>query len=239
MTAPRFLPESLRRPPRPPRASRRRWRWSPLAAVVLPLLVVLVWRVDVVEVDLGPQVPEHVVRELRSLEGRMVAGLDLDHVRAAVEVWPGVDWVEVRLELPGVLRVRALPSPIAGSTRIGHRWHGVTRDGTLAGPAAAPVLPVVEAPAMDAETRARLLAVARRVGASCGRPVHSVRAVTPVDLRLELAPKSLHEAPVVLHVAPRPTAAEAWWCARLAAGEATARWADLRSDGRAVVGGAA
>lgn len=231
-----FLPESLRRPkPAPRRRARRRW---PTLVVVPAMFAALpLWQIEHVSVVACPAVPAAVVESLQNLIGEPALLVDLDRIRRSLEIWPGVDAVEVQLELPGTLDIRVQPSAIVASVQLGARWHGVAPDGELTGPLRDPVSPRLERVTGSLAGRRGALAVVRRVSEASRRQVLSIRQVTPSDLELELEAVAPEDRGPVVHVAPQPTAAERWFCERLAAGEVPGHWADLRWDTRLVVGG--
>jgi hypothetical protein len=208
-------------------------------AVAAVLVMLPLWRIDVVDVRPCPGVPTQVLEALDDLEGEAVWAVDLDDVRRRLEVWPAVAGVEVRLELPDRLVVRLRPHRVDGSVRLGRGWHGVTADGGWAGPLDAPVEPVLEGRVHGPDDRRRALAAARRVGVATGRAVLAARAVTPSDLELQLAATVEDPLGLTVRVTPRGTVAERWWGEQVAAGRPPSRWADLRWDDRLVVGGPA
>ena len=127
---PRFLPERLR----PPTTGRKRRRGFALLTVVPVMLLALPrWQVTEVRVEGCPKLPTASVHSLHELVGQPAMGLDLEAVRDRVEIWPGVGEVEVELELPGTVHVRAAASVSRGSLRVGRSWHGVAADGSLTG----------------------------------------------------------------------------------------------------------
>ena len=229
--APRFLPERLR-----PRSLGRRSRRGLVAASVVPicLLALPLWRVSEVRVDGGSRLPPAAVAALRDLAGQPAFGLDLAAIRDRVRAWPGVGEVQVELELPGTLVVRAEEAPTLGSMRVGQGWHGVGADGRLTGVVQLPVGPLLAGFASDVE-RSRALAVAQRLAAATGARVLELRRITPYDFEARLT--AADEGPTaVVRVQPQPTTAELAWCAAFAAGTAAQGWADLRWPDRMVVG---
>lgn len=227
-----FLPERLR-PSTPRRTSRRRF----LLLAVLPPLVALLaptWCVHRVEVTGDPALPAAARRSLATLVGTPVVLLDLDWVRNHVESWPGVSSVEVALELPATLTVAAGGVAVEGSRPVGGGWHGVAADGGLAGPLPGPQRPVLEGFAPRADDLLKGLEVARRLERSSGGTVDSVRRLTPADCRVSLR-VGADEAPVAVHVLPRETEAERFWCRQVRAGVLLALTSDLRSDRRLVL----
>jgi hypothetical protein len=226
-----FLPDRLR-----PRAPRRRTRWQVLAFALLPGVLALVpsWRVRAVEVEGCPALPASVRGSLATLAGTPVALLDLGWVRRQVEVWPGVASVEVRLDLTGALRVGTHASRVEGSVPVGRGWHGVAPDGALAGPMAEERQPVLAGFGHRPDELWRGLEVARRLGRETGGTVSLVREVTPGDCLVELVLPG-GAAPVVVHVQPKATESERFWCRQVRAGARVAPWTDLRAERRLVV----
>jgi hypothetical protein len=162
-------------------------------------------------------------------------GLDLEAVRDRVEIWPGVGEVEVELELPGTVHVRAVASVSRGSLRVGRSWHGVAADGSLTGLVDFALPPVLAGFTSDIE-RSKGLAVASRLEETTGGQVNEIRRVTPSDYRLQLE-LSGGGPEIVIHVLPQGTNAEKAWCAAVANGSLTQTWADLRWMDRIVLGG--
>lgn len=225
-----FLPDRLR-----PAASRRRPRGRLALVAMLPacLLLLPLWRVQAVNLTGCPGLPTAVEQSLRDLEGASPLTIDLERIREQVEVWPAVDSVEVHFELPGTVYVTARPATARASVPVGSGWHGVDRSGRLTGALSGPLAPSLEGFRPQAEDLLRGLAVADRLSRATKAEVLAVRRITPSDLELTL---DLDGRPAVVHVTPRPTAAERLWCARAAAGELIWRWADLRWDSRLVLG---
>lgn len=229
----RFLPDRLR----PPKLGRRSRRGLVLAsAVPLMVLALPLWRVDSVVVEGCSKLPPAAIDGLDALAGQPALGLDVEAIRDAVKAWPGVGEVQVELELPGTLRVRAAEAPTLGSVRVGQGWHGVDAAGRLTGVTPVPVEPILEGFTDDVE-RARGLAAAQRVAVAATVSVHGVRRVTPHDYELQLV-RPDDAAPTVVHVAPEGTVAEQAWTAAFAGGTVIHRWADLRRSDRIVVGSA-
>lgn len=228
----RFLPERLR----PPVAGRKRKRGVALLTVVPVILLALPrWQVDEVVVEGCPKLPVTAVRSLHELVGQPALGLDLETVRDRVDVWPGVGVVEVELELPGTIRVRAEAAPNLGSVRIGRSWHGVAADGSLTGTLEVGLPPVLRGFAEDAE-RGEGLAVACRLESATGRRVLEILRITPQDYRLRIEPAG--DGPeFVVHVLPQGSGAESAWCTAVAQGANIQPWADLRWSDRIVIGG--
>ena len=229
--APRFLPERLR----PPVAGRRSRRGFVLLTMVPVMLLVLPrWRIEEVRVDDCPRLPAVAVDSLRELVGQPAFGLDLEAIRDRVDVWPGVGEVEVELELPATIVVRAGEVQPRGCVRVGSSWHGVDADGQFVGVVEAPVPPVLEG-FVGEKDRGRGLSSARRIESATGGRVIGIRRITPADYRLLLVPADGREDTVV-HVRPQGTTSEAAWCAALAAGSVPQTWADVRRPDRMVIG---
>jgi hypothetical protein len=229
-----FLPDRLR-----PTAQRRR-KGRPLL-VLLAVLAMLPaaapwWRVQAVEVDGCQGLPETIGASLEDLVGRSPLMVDPQWVRRQVEVWPGVAAVDVSLELPATLRVKATPALSHGSVPSGNRWRSVTRGGRLAGPLDEPHHPVLVGFSNQPDELEAALAVARRLAAATGAVVEEVHTVTPVDFEVRLRRTPDTES-VTVHVRPVETHGERYWCDRFARGEWTTTWADLRWEERVVVGG--
>jgi hypothetical protein len=232
--APHFLPERLR----PPTAGRKRRRGFALLTIVPVMLLALPrWQVGEVLVQGCPKLPESAVRSLSELVGQPAFGLDLQSVRDRIEAWPGVGEVEVELELPGTVHVRAEPAASCGSLRVGRSWHGVAADGTMTGAVDVALPPVLEG-FVSCNGRSDGLAVVRRLERATGGQVMEIRRVTPMDYRLRLQPPA-GGSEMVVHVQPRATDAEIAWCAAVAGGSVAHRWADLRWHDRIVIGGGA
>ncbi len=228
-----FLPDRLR-----PRSPRRRGR-SPvvlvLAVAVLPLLAPW-WRLRKVDVIPCDGLPGSAVSALHDLEGRFALGVDPRQVASELEAWPGVATVDVRLNLPATLVVRATPVLPHGSVVSGRRWRAVAEDGRLAGSLAQPLAPVLKGFPRDARDLRKGLEIARRIGGASGRQVESVRRITPVDYEVRLASEPAGGV-VRIWVGATASAAERYWCRRMANGEDGGGWLDLRRDDRVVVGG--
>lgn len=228
-----FLPERLR-----PREKRRRSRRSLLLVALVPAALALTpwWKVQAVDLGGCAGLPSEVTASLKQLVGRPALTVSPQWVRRQLEQWPEVAEVEVRLELPGTLRVAATRKAALGSVAAGKRWHAVTRDGELAGVLDQPLEPVLEDVRCRPAEMRRALAVAERCAQATGGRVEIVREITPADYELRLWPAGA-ERPVVLHLGPEPTAGERYWLARIAHGEAASPWADLRWEDRLVLGG--
>lgn len=228
-----FLPERLR-----PNAQRRRSRRSLLLLALLPATLALTswWRVQAVDLGGCADLPPEVTASLMQLVGRPALTVSPQWIRRQLEQWPEVAAVEVRLELPGTLRVAATRREAHGSLSAGKRWHAVTSSGELAGVLDHKLEPVLEdVRCRPAELR-QALAVAERCAEATGGRVETVREITPSDFELRLRPAGA-EQPVVLHLSPEPTKGERYWLERIARGEARSPWADLRWDDRVVLGG--
>jgi len=229
---PRFLPERLR----PPTTGRKRRRGFALLTVVPVMLLALPrWQVSEVRIEVCPKLPAASVASLHELVGQPAMGLDLEAVRDRVEIWPGVGEVEVELELPGTVHVRAAAAVSRGSLRVGRSWHGVAADGSLTGIVDIALPPVLAGFTGDFE-RSKGLAVASRLEAATGGQVSEIRRVTPSDYRLQLQPSGGGPG-IVIHVLPKGTSAEKAWCAAVTDGSLTQTWADLRWTDRIVLGG--
>lgn len=229
---PRFLPDRLR----PPTTGRKRKRGFALLTIVPVMLLALPrWQVGEVLVQGCPKLPEAAVHSLHELVGQPAVGLDLESVRDRIEAWPGVGEVEVELELPGTVHVRAEAAISCGSLRVGRSWHGVAADGTMTGAIDIALPPVLNGFVSEGG-RSDGLAVARRLEEASDGQVMEIRRVTPVDYRLRLQPPG-NGPEMVVHVQPRATDAEIAWCAAVAGGSVEQRWADLRWDDRIVIGG--
>jgi hypothetical protein len=229
---PRFLPERLR----PPTTGRKRRRGYALLTVVPVMLLALPrWQVSEVLVEGCPKLPSASVHSLHELVGQPTMGLDLKAVRDRVEIWPGVGEVEVELELPGTVHVRAAAAVSRGSLRVGRNWHGVAADGSLTGRLDLALPPVLAGFADDLE-RSKGLAVASRLEKMTGGYVVEIHRVTPSDYRLQLQ-QAGGGPDLVVHVLPKGTNAENAWCVAVANGSLTQTWADLRWMDRIVLGG--
>ena len=229
---PRFLPERLR----PPTTGRKRRRGFALLTVVpVMLLAVPRWQVSEVLVEGCPKLPAASVHSLHELVGQPAMGLDLESIRDRVEIWPGVGEVEVELELPGTVHVRAAAAVSRGRLRVGRSWHGVAADGSLTGIVEIALPPVLAGFTGDLE-RSNGLAVASRLEETTGGQVREIRRVTPSDYRLQLQPSG-GGPDIVIHVLPQGSNAEKAWCAAVTDGSLTQTWADLRWTDRIVLGG--
>jgi hypothetical protein len=218
---PRFLPERLR----PPTTGRKRRRGLALLTVVPVMLLALPrWQVSEVLVEGCPKLPAASIHSLHELVGQPAMGLDLEAVRDRVEIWPGVGEVEVELELPGTVHVRAVAAVSRGSLRVGRSWHGVAADGSMTGIVEIALPPVLAGFTSDLE-RSKGLAVASRLEETTGGLVREM---------LELSGGGPE---IVIHVVPQGTNAEKAWCAAVTNGSLTQTWADLRWMDRIVLGG--
>ena len=230
--APRFLPERLR----PPTTGRKRRRGYALLTVVPVMLLALPrWEVSEVRVEGCPKLPAASVHSLHELVGQPALGLDLEAVRDRIEIWPGVGEVEVELELPGTVHVRAVAADCRGSLRVGRSWHGVAADGSLTGILDIALPPVLDGFRSDLE-RSKGLAVVSRLEEATKGQVQEISRVTPSDYRLRLQPSNGGPA-IVVYVLPQGTDAENAWCAAVAKGSLNQTWADLRLTDRIVLGG--
>lgn len=230
------FPDGLRHRPRPRRRPRR--RLATLALLPVLLVPAPLWRVRTVQVD-APGVPAVTAAALAALEGTSPLLLDLAWVRRQVDAWPEVGEVQVQLELPGVLRVRALQAVAVACFASGRGWHGVTADGRTAGRLAVPHGPILEGFAADPAALRGGLAAAQRLAAALGGEVRSVRHILPDDLELTLQMPGA-PAPLVLHVLPGGGASERRYAELVRAGSLPAAgWADLRLPDRLVIGGGA
>jgi len=229
---PRFLPERLR----PPTTGRKRRRGYALLTVVPVMMLAFPrWQVSEVRVEGCPKLPAASVDSLHELVGQPAMGLDLEAVRDRVEIWPGVGEVEVELELPGTVHVRAAAAVSRGSLRVGRSWHGVAADGSLTGRIDFALPPALVGFTSDLE-RSKGLAVANRLEETTGGQVNEIRRVTPSDYRLQLQPSG-GGPDIVIHVLPQGTDAEKAWCGAVADNSLTQTWADLRWTDRIVLGG--
>jgi hypothetical protein len=229
---PRFLPERLR----PPTNGRKRRRGYALLTVVPIMLLALPrWQVTEVLIEGCPKLPAASVHSLHELVGQPALGLDLGAVRDRVEIWPGVGEVEVELELPGTVHVRAAAAVSQGSVRVGRSWHGVAANGSLTGRIDFALPPVLAGFTGDLG-RSKGLAVASRLEEATGGQVREIRRVTPSDYRLQVQPAD-GGPEITIHVLPQVTDAERAFCAAVTAGSLTQTWADLRWTDRIVLGG--
>jgi hypothetical protein len=229
---PRFLPERLR----PPTNGRKRRRGYALLTVVPVMLLALPrWQVTEVLIEGCPKVPAASIHSLHELVGQPAMGLDLGAIRDRVEIWPGVGEVEVELELPGTVHVRAAAAVSRGSVRVGRSWHGVAADGSLTGRVDIALPPVLAGFTGDLG-RSKGLAVASRLEEATGGQVREIRRVTPSDYRLQVQPAD-GGPEITIHVLPQVTNAERAFCAAVTAGSLTQTWADLRWTDRIVFGG--
>ena len=228
-----FLPDRFR--PRSPKRSARR---TLLLIGLLPISLAATpwWRVEAVDLSGCVGLPTEVVAQLQGLVGRPALLVGPQWVRRQLEVWPEVAAVEVRLELPATLRVTARKTDSMGCVPIGRRWHAVNGAGELAGAIDRPIEPILEGISCRPEELRRGLSVARRVAGATGARVEAVRQITPSDYELQLWPEGW-ERPLVIHVRPEGTAGERYWCERIASGDVSSPWADLRWDERIVLGG--
>jgi hypothetical protein len=231
---PRFLPERLR----PQTNVRKRRRgYALLTLVPVILLAFPRWQIAEVVVEKCPELPDAAVYSLHELVGQPTLGLGLQTVRDRVEVWPGVGDVEVKLELPGTVRVRADAAVSCGSIKVGRSWHGVAADGSLIGVAEVALPPILAGFDRNYD-RVDGLEVVRRIEAATGGRVVEILRVTPVDFRLRVQHPEVKEE-MVIHVLPSGSEAENVWCAGVSDGSIKKRWADLRWPDRIVFGGGA
>lgn len=228
-----FLPDSVR-----PRAPRRRGR-QPLAfllaAVALPLLAPW-WRLRTVEVTTCDGLPSSAVSALYGLEGQFALAVDPQRLAAGLEEWPAVAEVDVRLSLPGTLEVRATPVLPHGSVAVGRGFRAVAEDGRLAGPLKGACEPVLEGFPRDPPGLGKGLEIARRLGSTSGLEVRTVRLITPTDYEVRLE-SGRGGRVFTVWVGAAASAAERYWCRRLAHGDEAVGWVDLRQEDRVVVGG--
>ena len=231
----RFLPDRFR--PRTPRHRSHRRVLLPVAALIVGLLLVPLWKVQSVEVHGGDVVPNSVRASLEGLVGHMVPILDLEWLDQVVATWPASTEVRVHLELPGTVVVEIFPEPPRGSAPVGTGWHAVAADGRLAGALSEPRSPQLVGFRRPADRRLAF-SVARRLAEASGGEVMAVHQVTPADYRLDLRfdePDRL----TTIHVVPEGTAAEKAWCELVMDGGVMVEWADLRWPYRMVLRGAA
>jgi hypothetical protein len=229
-----FLPDRLR-----PRAPRKRSRKPVLLMAVLPLTLVVLpmWRVQAVDVSGCSGLPSELMVSLDDLVGRPTLAVSPQWVRHQLEAWPAVSAVEVRLDLPGTLRISATHAKAHGSVPVGTKWHAVTASGTLGGNLDAPIEPVLSVTPGNSTDVRRALAVARRIAGQSGGHVRGVRPITPTDYEVDLVPLGT-DRPVLMRVRPEATRAEMQWCRGLTRGESSPGWVDRRWDDRVVLGGA-
>lgn len=206
-----------------------------MSVVPFMLLAIPMWRVETIQVDACPKVPQSAVASLQGLVGQPAIGLDVGAIKERIQIWPGVGEVRVDFVLPGTITVRAETAPTLGSVRVGESWHGVGEDGSLTGRLQVNVPPVLEGFSSAADRR-RGLEAAHRILEATGARVLQVRRVTPGDFRIQLAPDD-GRGPVILHVSPLGTVGEQSWCTAFAAGKISQPWADLRWSDRIVIGG--
>ncbi len=228
-----FLPDRFR--PRPPRRRTSR-PWLALVALAAVPLVIPWWRVQAIEVYGFPGLPVTVTRSLEDLVGLFPLLVDPQWVRQQVEVWPAVEFEDVRLQLPGTLAVTATQVAPVGSLPMGSGWQAVAADGTLAGPLASPHPPVLRGFSHRSQDLRRALEVARRLASASGGLTEAVRFVTPADFEVKV--RLGDGSAAVVHVQPEETAGERFWCQRALEGDSSMLWADLRWDDRVVAGGA-
>ncbi len=232
-----FLPDSLRPQPKAEPRSRRGFRIRLVPGPGSPrrrrLDRSLVARQDV-SVQTCAGIPASVAIDLEGLRGHWVPAVDLGWVRRHVEQWPGVGTVDVELQLPGKLVVRAVAEEVCGSVPVGLGWRAVSCDGRPSRRLDRPQAPVFRGFGADEVQLRRALAVGRRFGGAGEGDVLSVRRVTPVDYEVRLGPQA--GEPVTVRVLPGGSLAETWWKQKWAGGRAPL-WADLRFDDRVVVGG--
>lgn len=228
-----FLPDRFR--PRPPRRRSSR-PWLMLAVLAALPVVIPWWRVQAIEINGFPGLPATVTRSLEDLVGGFPLFVDPQWVRQQVEVWPVVESVDVRLQLPGTLSVSATRVVPEGCLQMGRGWQAVAADGSLAGPLVLPDSPVLKGFSPRAKDLRHALEVARRLASASGGVIEVVRFVTPKDFEVEL--RLADGSPAVVHVQPEETAGERFWCRRVLGGDSTMPWADLRWDDRVVAGGA-
>jgi len=208
--------------------------------LVIPLALALLprWQVKKVDIQRCPGVPERLGGTLMSLVGTPVVLLDLDWVRNAVDVWPGVAGVEVRLKRLGTLSVKAYAAGVAGSLAVGRGWRAVCPDGTLGPRLDARRDPVLVNFPRRPERLREGLSVAERLARELGRPVESVRRVMPDDFEVVFARRPGDRRPFAVHVAARASGGERMMGAMVRSGALQdIGWADLRQEDRLVVGG--
>ena len=159
----------------------------------------------------------------------------IEWIRRQVEVWPGVESVDVRLQLPSTVRISATQVVAHGSVPVGHGWRAVAADGSLAGPLPSPYPPVLEGFSNRPKELRSALEVARRLTETSGARVEEIRFITPADLEVRILLATGENS--VVHVQPEGTEGERFWCEAAAKGKQPALWADLRWHDRVVIGG--
>ena len=232
-----FLPDSLRPQPKAEPRSRLGFRIRlilGLAVLGAGVWTAASWHVQEVSVQTCAGIPASVAIDLEGLRGHWVPAIDLRWVRRHFEQWPGVGSVDVELQLPGKLVVRAVAEEVCGSVPVGRGWRAVSCDGRPSRNLGRPHAPVFRGFGADEVQLRRALAVGRRLGGAGEGDVLSVRRVTPVDYEVRLGPQA--GEPVTVRVLPGGSLAETWWKEKFAGGRAPL-WADLRFDDRVVVGG--
>ncbi|MCD4747757.1 MAG: hypothetical protein K8R59_00155 [Thermoanaerobaculales bacterium] len=237
MTAERsFLPESLR--PQPKATSRpktrHRLRYTVVILSIATVVAVLAsWRVDAVLVESCSAIPASATADFNIMQGRWVPAVDLDWVRRQAERWPGVATVDVKLQLPGTLRVLAGPEDICGTLRVGAGWRAVSCDGTMGRRLEKPQKPVLEGFESAHQEVRRALAVGRRLAQGGEAEVLGISRLTPTDYEVRLIAKEGSDQVFTVRVYPTARPTEEWWFSARAAGTAPA-WADLRHPNRVI-----
>jgi hypothetical protein len=228
-----FLPDRFR-----PLQTGRRSRRPLLLLVVVAALpfTALWWRVTAVEMSACQGLPRSVAASLDGVVGRFPLSVDPEWIRGQIEVWPVVESVDVRLELPGTLRINATAVQPAASVPMGEGWLAVAEDGRIAGSLDRPHEPLLVGFGFEAGELEQGLRVARRLEAASGARVEELRSITPVDFELRLR-IGQNGRIVVVHVQHEATAAEHLWCERAAQGLDIPPWVDLRREDRLVIGG--
>jgi hypothetical protein len=178
--------------------------------------------------------PAEARQSLRELAGCPVLALDLSWVRRQVEVWPCVRGVDVHLVLPGTLHIEVKPASARASIAVGRGWHGVSREGRLAGSLAAPRTPLLIGFPLAADDLRDGMAAAERVARLSGASVEAVRRITPTDLEMRLVLPGEPPQRATVNVTPRGSAAEQRWCELVRSGEMVGNRLDLRFDDRLV-----
>ncbi len=234
-----FLPDSLRPQPKTPPRSRRGFHLRlglSLTAIAAVIWLAASWRLQAVSVRTCPGLPAAVAEDLVDLRGQWVPTVDLQWVRRQAEQWPGIADVDVELQLPGTLVVRAAEEEYCGSIPVGTGWRAVSCDGRPGRRLQGPSPPILEGFGADEVRLRRGLAVGRRFAGGHRGSVLSVREVTPLDLEVRLRSQPGAGDPVTVRVLPGGSPTEAWWLEKRTEGRAPL-WADLRFDDRVVVGG--
>jgi len=231
-----FLPKSIR--PLPATGLRKKRHIPIIPGVIILFILLLIggslfWRVDSIEISACPALPPCAATNIGQLKGAWVPGLDLGWVRAQLETWPGIRDIEVRLELPGRLKIQVVPDKIRASIQIGLTFHALGSRGEIGQslePAEAPLLRNFP---LHAPIIKRALDTGEDVAKKLGGRLLQIRWITPRDLQMKLEIPG-RTAPLILRIQPSGKPEENPFLDTLI-NDQKILWADLRRPDRVVV----